>query len=105
MWDPEWLDTETMNLRMPGESFPLSQKCTFEPDSWWCYHSHSRNVMDDPEWYLFSYHEGKIFSRDFRCVFGAGSSDDEHFKNRGWYKGEGEDVQIIKFTVIAPIVG
>src|SRR5271170_7366258 len=57
-WDPEWLDTETMNLRMPGETFPLSEKCTFEPDSWWCYHSHSRNGMDDPEWYLFSYHEG-----------------------------------------------
>ena len=80
MWDPEWLDSDECNLRMPGESFPLPEKCELEPDTWWCYYTRPHR-NGDPEWFIFSYKEGKLFSRHLRRVFGPGSVDDEQFKN------------------------
>jgi hypothetical protein len=82
MWDPEWLDTDECNLRMPGESFPLPEQCELEPDTWWCYRTRPDSSRD-PEWFIFSYKEGKLFSRHFRRVFGPGSVDDEQFRNAG----------------------
>jgi hypothetical protein len=83
MWDPERLDFDECNLRMPGESFPLPENCESESDTWWCYRTRPRFRNDDPEWFIFSYKEGKLFSRHFRRVFGPGSVDDEQFKNTG----------------------
>jgi hypothetical protein len=95
---------EDINLRIPGESFPLSEECVSDSDTWWCFYTTEPDdnfdtwfseprYSDDPDRYIFNYREGKLFQRHFRRVFRPGSLVDESFKNSG--EDQWEQVEVI----------
>jgi hypothetical protein len=96
-WDPEGYPIADINLRMPGESFPLSEECVSESDTWWCFYTTEPDDDFDTwyseDWYMFNYREGKLFRTHFRRVFGPGSLEDESFKNSG--ENQWEQVEVI----------